>query len=112
MKADGSGVAQQLTFGTFDDYCPAWRSDGEKIDFVRNISGHVRIWTMNSDGTEQINITGGIPNSGQSQPDWRPLNLPNARIDSNYLVPVSKRKEIFAAVFSTGHAGGSADRYE
>ena len=71
MNADGSGVAQQLIFGTFDDQYSAWRSDGQKIVFVRNLFGQVRIWTMNADGTGQINITGAIPNAGQNHPDWR-----------------------------------------
>jgi len=34
---------------------------------------------MNADGTDQINITSGIPSAGQSSPDWRPFNLPHAR---------------------------------
>jgi TolB protein len=76
MSADGSGVAQQLTFGAFEDHYPAWRSDGQKIAFVRNLFGQVRIWTMNADGTEQVNITVDIPNAGQSYPDWQPFNLP------------------------------------
>jgi Tol biopolymer transport system component len=73
MNADGSDVAQQLTFGVFDDSYPTWRFDGQKIAFVRNLFGQTRLWTMNSDGTGQVNITADIPNAGQGYPDWRPF---------------------------------------
>jgi len=65
MNADGSGVTQ-FAFGTFNDQYPAWRSGGQKIAFAHNLSVQVRIWTMNPDGTDQLNITAGIPNSAQS----------------------------------------------
>src|SRR3954454_4153804 len=61
MNADGSGVTR-LTSTTQTYQVPTWSPDGSKIAFTRDGV----IWTMNADGSEQVQVTGG------TNPAWSP----------------------------------------
>ncbi len=72
MNADGSNKVQ-LTNTTLKDTLPRWSPDGSKIAFTRcgiNIST-CDIFTMNADGSTQINLTSTNPNYDDN-PRWTP----------------------------------------
>jgi Tol biopolymer transport system component len=85
-NADGSGL-QQLTDTEGDNKYPAWSPDGQQILFVSNRNGwptlpeyeplgydpedfgDEEIFIMNTDGTNQVNLTNN-PREGDSFPAW------------------------------------------
>jgi Tol biopolymer transport system component len=73
MNADGSGVTR-LTFhlATGDGWSD-WSPDGRRIAFTSGRTGNREIWAMNSDGSNQINLTN---NAGV---DAAPVYSPNGR---------------------------------
>ena len=52
------GRSSRITSESTDEFGPAWFPDGERIAFQSNRSGRMEIWTMNSDGTELMQVTG------------------------------------------------------
>ncbi len=56
MNRDGSGV-RQLTSTPFNESSPVLSPDGRSIFFDSNQSGEDRIWRMNADGTEPVQIS-------------------------------------------------------
>jgi TolB protein len=58
MNADGSGF-QQLTHNAVPDLTASWSPDGTQIAFHRPVSGQAQMFTMNSDGTDQKQVTFG-----------------------------------------------------
>lgn len=52
MNADGTGQ-QRITSNSVNDFSPTWSPDGSRIAFTRNDD----IWSMRSDGTDQVNLT-------------------------------------------------------
>jgi Tol biopolymer transport system component len=75
VNVDGTGRTQ-LTSGHFDLY-PSWSPDGTKIAFRRSTmiegSSHNDIWTMNSDGSDQIPLTDALGTGGAyDRPAWSP----------------------------------------
>jgi len=49
---------------------PAWSPDGNKIAFVSRRSGFVDIWVMDSDGSNQVNLTNQP--TYDASPAWSP----------------------------------------
>ena len=73
MDADGTNLVQ-LTTGTINEGKPHWSPNGSKIVYKSALNGHHNVWTMNSDGTGQTQLTfdtDGLDyiNNG---PDWSP----------------------------------------
>jgi hypothetical protein len=66
MNADGSGETR-LT-NVLEDAGPTWSPDGRKIAFTRGTA----IWTMNSDGSGQAQLTTPGQYEYDSAPDWSP----------------------------------------
>jgi TolB protein len=64
VKADGTGQIR-LT-GEQDDGSPHWSPDGTRIVFHRLRQGSNRIWVMDADGSDQIELADG------SYPAWSP----------------------------------------
>lgn len=60
----GGGERRQLTTGLAGDLFPDFSSDGKRIYFKSNRSGDVRVWRMNSDGSNLDRVSqknGGAP---------------------------------------------------
>ena len=72
-EADGGGT--QITFdlpnATLTDRSPTWSPDGTRIALVSNRSGTTRLWTMNADGTDLVQVLTSFEGSEQL-PAWSP----------------------------------------
>ena len=68
MNATGSNQATRLTKNRVADDIPAFSPDGIKIAFNGNRAGNSEILVMNSDGTNQTNLTKTSTDEGD--PDW------------------------------------------
>ncbi len=71
VNRDGTGFVQltnntDLTYG--GDFSPEFSPDSSKIVFARSINGNSRIWTMNADGSGQVQLTNGF----SAVPSWSP----------------------------------------
>ena len=64
MNPDGSAVTPLTTHGANDRF-PAWSPDGTRIAFTRGDD----IWTMDADGSNEVNITADIAPQAQ-KPVW------------------------------------------
>ena len=60
------------------DTDPAWSPDGSRIAYAsgRADEGHLDIWVMDADGTDQVNLTPGPDTTGEAnagvEPTWSP----------------------------------------
>jgi len=69
VNADATGVVTQLTLaGQGLNFVPAYSPDGTKIAFTSNRDGNYEIYSMNANGTGQINLTQNTSND--TSPDW------------------------------------------
>lgn len=70
---DGSG-ARQLTDGSSVVWNTRWSPDGKRIAFTgRDADGVLHVYVMDSDGSNQRQLTHFPPGEGQAQvPDWSP----------------------------------------
>lgn len=69
--ADGSGLQQLTTGGS--EVQPTWSPDGTRIAYVVRPRGQPGdIWVMNADGSDPVNLTGGVNEADQNAPDWSP----------------------------------------
>ena len=58
MNAEWNGLLQ-LTSGSdgSTSVTPVWSPDGSKLLFQRKLGDAVNLWTMNADGTNQVQLT-------------------------------------------------------
>jgi TolB protein len=68
MNADGSGQ-RCLTLTAWR--IPAWSPDGRKIAFLSKRDGNPEIYVMNTDGSEQRNVTRNPADDGLFA--WSPV---------------------------------------
>jgi hypothetical protein len=68
MKPDGSDLVR-LTSNSVPDRTPAWSPDGKRIAFERSF----RIWTAGTDGGDAVQVSHGLPQDCDRNPDWQPL---------------------------------------
>lgn len=61
----------RLTRSSGNDTQPDWSESGTRIAFTSDRGGISDIYVMNSDGTEQHNVT-RTPDIFEERPDWRP----------------------------------------
>ncbi len=57
VNADGTEL-KNLTNTPIFEADPAWSPDGKKITFAQADDGYPRVWVMNPDGTEQVDVSG------------------------------------------------------
>jgi TolB protein len=89
----------QLTVNTtIGDNFPRLHPDGSQITYESTVTGNVDIWTMGTDGSNQLNLTEAVVvNDGQ--PAWSS--------DGNHIAFVSRRDDIsFTKLFRMTAAGG------
>jgi len=55
MNADGTHQHQLTSLG--QNFVPSWSPSGKKIVFASTRDGNFEIYTMNSDGSNQTNLT-------------------------------------------------------
>ena len=67
---DAWGLVTQLTF-TGDEYQPVLSPDGTKIAFASDRDFDYEIYVMNTDGTNQVNLTNN-PETDDITPTWSP----------------------------------------
>lgn len=68
---EGGPVVQRLTSSPYPDSYLQWRPDGAKIVFERATQYGPAIWTMNADGSNQVQLSTGIP-SKDTKPCFSP----------------------------------------
>jgi Tol biopolymer transport system component len=68
IDSDGNNEVK-LTNTDAMNYQPAWSPDGTKIAYLAKVNGHNQIFTMNSNGTDQHQITYSGDNGN---PTWSP----------------------------------------
>lgn len=68
MDIDGANATQLTTVSGYDDSFPGWSSDGSKIVFSSTRDGNGNIYMMNSDGSNQQQIT--THSADDRSPDW------------------------------------------
>ncbi len=84
MNADGTGAmrltetpaalpGQQFVWSLH----PTWSADGLRIAYASTASGSTQIWMMNSDGTDQRQLTSGLG------PDYPDANVPHWSLDGS-----------------------------
>lgn len=56
-RATSGGAVTRLTTSTGEDYRPCWSENNSKIAFVSTRTGTPQIWIMNSDGTNQVQLS-------------------------------------------------------
>ncbi len=65
-----TGSSRALTQGHFDEFAPAWSSDGRRIAFISDRDGPDQLYVMRADGTDIIRLTSG--QGDKDTPAWRP----------------------------------------
>ena len=70
FTADRDGKhPRQLTFNKGTDEYPAYSPDGTRIAFYTSRDGDYEVYAMNSDGSDQTNLT-NAPASDDYEPAW------------------------------------------
>jgi Tol biopolymer transport system component len=69
INVDGSGLTQLTHPGGGADLYADFSPDGTKIVFYHTFAGESSIWTMNADGSNQVEILSG---DISSHPAWSP----------------------------------------
>ena len=75
VAPDGQDFAELTPVpATGNDYDPSYSADGEKITFTRvpQPANSGQIWTMNADGSGQIQLTDGTPTARDSNAEFSP----------------------------------------
>ena len=75
MNADGSSLVR-LTFNDVQDAEPTWSPDGRMIAFQRTVLGHLQVFVMRADGSNQKRITELSNVAFSGFPSWGPRLSP------------------------------------
>jgi Tol biopolymer transport system component len=58
VHPDGTGLAQLTAAADGSSVMPIWSPDGSMLLFERKDNfGQVKLWTMNADGTDQVQLS-------------------------------------------------------
>jgi Tol biopolymer transport system component len=68
----------QLTKNGFADISPTWSADGQKILYASNVIGIYQIFSMNADGSGQLQVIHS--KTDDTQPAWQPGPFPDNKI--------------------------------
>jgi len=68
----------QLTDNGFADISPNWSADGQKIVYASNVNGIYQIFTMNADGSNQVQLISS--KTDDTQPAWQPSLYTASRV--------------------------------
>jgi dipeptidyl aminopeptidase/acylaminoacyl peptidase len=76
MNADGTGM-MRLTDNTVSELAPSWSPNGERIAFQRPAANGLgfEIWSMNPDGTDQIQLSDTPGPTSTLLPNWGELRV-------------------------------------
>ena len=86
VNPDGSGAAM-VASGPLNEDLPSWSPDGSKIAFTRySTLDNSTIWTMNADGTGQVQIAPCCATSPAWSPDGTKIVFRDDNFDPNLLV--------------------------
>lgn len=86
---------RQLTTGPHEDFAPIASRDGRHIFFTSNRSGNHKIWRINADGTNPVQITQSRGESCGFTPDGKWLYFRNYSVEKGLLkVPTDGGEEI------------------
>lgn len=86
---------RQLTSGPHEDFAPRVSADGRHIFFTSNRSGNHKIWRINADGTNPIQITRSGGESCGFTPEGKWLYFRNYSMEKGLLkVPIDGGEEI------------------
>ncbi|WP_189009007.1 PxKF domain-containing protein [Deinococcus malanensis] len=115
VNPDGSDL-KNLTQGVGNNFNPVWSPDGKKIAFIANRPGpdspgpyNGALYTMNSDGTDQVNLTGegwGVFHASWS-PDGRKLvysAIGNGGINGLYVMNADGTAKTRLAIPAASHS--------
>jgi len=69
--ARSPGTPIQFIPSTRNDFSPAYSPDGKRVAFNSDRSGHIEIWTCNSDGSNVVQLP-SIGAAETSDPKWSP----------------------------------------
>ena len=74
INADGTGIVNLTNSPTSDEFQPDWSSDGSRIVFDSYAagSGTQNIWIVDTDGSEQADLTPGTEASFDGAATWSP----------------------------------------
>ena len=72
VNADGTGLTSLTSDTTISNLYPEWSPDGKKIVYVQHSSRGYAIFTMNSDGTNQIRLSTNAGDDWDERPTWSP----------------------------------------
>jgi len=64
FSSDGSGGEYQLTSSNVNSFRPRKNNATNKIAFLRTVGGQTQLFTMDPDGSKQIQVTKNIPVNG------------------------------------------------
>jgi Tol biopolymer transport system component len=67
---EGTGIAHRLTNTVGGNFKPEWSPNGTRIAFASGRSGNVEVYSMNADGSNQIQRTTNV--GSDQMPSWSP----------------------------------------
>jgi TolB protein len=71
MDPEGNNQQVLADASSLDTFMASWSPDGSQIVFHSNKEGNHELYRINSDGSNETNIT--ISTTAEFEPDWSPV---------------------------------------